>query len=90
MFAPSPANAARAAHILRQPERLRLNLRRLKMSTAEEYADAIQEATRGCNAALTDLKSASRAFRRWRRRLNAVEDARDAGLPIPAHQPASD
>ena len=59
------------------------------MPTAEEYADAIREATRACNASLADLKSASRAFRRWRRRLKAVEDARDAGLPIPDHQHAN-
>ena len=56
------------------------------MPTAEEYNAAIREATRACNAALDDLHSASNAFRRWRRRLHAVEDARDAGQPIPAHQ----
>ena len=72
------------------------------MPTAQEYSAAIRRAVRDVNAALAAIPhrlsdaapaerhAASDRFRAAHRRLYAIEDARDAGLPIPDHQPAND
>lgn len=71
------------------------------MRTDHDYSDAIRRAVQDVNAALaaiphrlsdvapSERHAASDRFRATYRRLHAVEDARDAGLPIPDNQPAN-
>ena len=72
------------------------------MRTDHDYPAAIRRAVQDVNAALAAIphrlssaapaerQVASDRFRAAYRRLHAIEDARDAGQPIPDHQTASD
>ena len=71
------------------------------MPSHQDYAAAIRQATRACNAALDAIPhryadvtpeerhAASAPFRAAHRHLHAVEDARDAGQPIPDYDAAA-
>ena len=71
------------------------------MRSDHDYSAAIRRAVRDVNAALSAIpnrfsdakpgerEAASHRFRAAYRRLHAIEDARDAGLPIPDNQTAN-
>ena len=71
------------------------------MRSDHDYTAAIRRAVRDVNAALdaiphryadvtpAERHAASARFRAAYRRLCAIEDARDAGQPIPDNQPAN-
>lgn len=72
------------------------------MRSDHDYSAAIRRAVQDVNAALAAIPhrlsaaapaerhAASHRFRAAYRRLHAIEDARDAGQPIPDNHPASD
>lgn len=72
------------------------------MPADHDYSYAIRGAVRDVNAALSAIPhresdvapaerhAASARFRDAYRRLHAIEDARDAGLPIPDRRPAEE